>query len=82
MPYPPPCYLFVITTLNGGNSDRVKLRSLTNLAKLGENPMTEKFDTETKIELFKIAAQLTKLAFENGDLQPLHAKYENDFLKA
>ena len=44
--------------------------------------MTEKLDVQTKIELFKIAAQLTKLAVENEDLQPSKTKYENDLFES
>jgi hypothetical protein len=52
-------YPFVFS---GGIFCRVKLCSLTNLVKLGENPMTEKFDAETKAELLKTADQLIATA--------------------
>ncbi len=39
--------------------------------------MTEKIDTQTKIELFKIAAELTKLAFENQELPSATTKAIN-----
>lgn len=43
----------------GGNPDRVKLCSLTNLVNTGEIPMTDKtLDTETRIKLIEIAAKI------------------------